>query len=500
MATHSAVDPAPVSRAAAFTAGAVAAWASLCLLELGWVPPLRHAWGYNFWQYLPPLASPLLAAAGLALCVPRARGVLITTASAVADRVGRLPAAAAWPAAFVALTALFWLLREQQVLGDSYLLLAAVREGYAYIFPELGATAIAYGAFHLLHPLGLDVLQVAQLTSCVFGAVTALVLVRACAGLGDGRPGIGTALAALMLSAGLLRVFAGHVEVYPATLMAASFYLWAAIAHLDGRVGLGVPAIALGATIAMHGATLFLVPSLVALPWLTGRPIGLAGWLREAMRATTIAALPGALFLAAAFAIGPESDFERLVTKILEVLGMSDAPTATNWWVRFGDGGPRPELGIDYAFLSFAHLKYLVNAYHVLAPAGVALVAATLVLAPARFLAPKALFLVAAAAPGIAYSMLLRPFWGPFDWDLFAAPAFFLLALAAQLVASLPSRRDFAHVTTLLIGLQLVFVGGPFVSMGAHTAREAGPFVHGAFYSEIGKPGDPPHGRIAPWL
>jgi len=100
----------------------------------------------------------------------------------------------------------------------------------------------------------------------------------------------------------------------------------------------------------------------------------------------------------------------------------------------------------------------------------------------------------------LGYSTLLRPFWGPFDWDLFAGAPFLIAALAAYLLAEHLSRRDFEQVAVLVIGFQLLYVGAPFLAMVYDTPNKAGPFVKGGFYNEIRKKSDPPHGSIAPWL
>lgn len=493
-------DAAPVSSSAAFVLATWLVWGVLTALQLGWIPPLRYAWGYNFWQYLPALASPALAAVGLAVCIPWTRTRAVALVERIAASVRGLPRGAAPAIVFVVLATSFWMVRERQILGDSYLLLTAIHTGTVYVFPELGATFFLSASARLVEPFGLDILTSAPLTSCVFGAATVLLLARAGTVLCGDRAGRGAVLTAIVLSAGLLRLFAGHVEVYPAFLMGASAYLFAAALYLKGRTRLLWPALALGATVWVHMAGVLLAPSLAVLPWLARPSATLSERARDLVQSALVAALPTLVFLVLAYAFGPRADFELLVRKILEVLGQSDAPGATSWWVRFGEDGPTPTLGIDYVFLSFAHLKYLANAYHVLAPAGVVIVVATLVVAPRRLLAPEALLLIVATAPQIVYSLVLRPFWGPFDWDLFSSTGFFLALLGAWLVCTGLSRRDLEHVAAVVVGLQLVYVGGPFVALAAGTPRDAGPFVHGTFSAEVGRPGMPRHEQLAPWF
>jgi len=499
-ASEPGADSAPVSRSVAFTTATVLVWMVLTLLELGWLPPLRHAWAYNFWQYLPPAASPLLAAAGLAVCVPRVREATIEAARTLAASARRAPRGVLEMLGFAVVLAGLWLLRERFVLGDSYLLISAVRTGYVYIFPELGATFLLWVFAHGLGAVGVDVITSTSLASCVFGAATVLLLARAGTALCGTRPGRAPVLVAIVLSSGLLRVFAGHVEVYPSLIAAASAYLWASAEYMRGRAGLHWPALALGVTVWVHVAGVLLAPSLAALPWIVRRGASASDRLRDLVQSALAAGLPVAVFLLLAWAFGPQAEFDRLVQKVLEVVGLSRAAEATSWWVRFSSDTPAPTLGIAYVFLSFAHLKYLANAFHVLAPAAIAVVATTLLLAPGRLRAPEALFLIVATLPQLAYSLVLRPFWGPFDWDLFSGPAFFLAVLAAWLVCTMPSRRDFAHVGTVVVGFQLLYVGAPFVALAMGTPREAGPFVPAAFSIEIGQPAPTRDERIAPWL
>ena len=88
-----------------------AVWLTLTSLQLGLVPGAEYAWGFNFWQYLPPACSWLLAAASLALCSGRVRDLLLAGASRAwrraRPREGAGPALLAW----VLLSLALWLLR-----------------------------------------------------------------------------------------------------------------------------------------------------------------------------------------------------------------------------------------------------------------------------------------------------------------------------------------------------------------------------------------------------
>jgi hypothetical protein len=303
----------------------------------------------------------------------------------------------------------------------------------------------------------------------------------------------------LVLSGGLIRVSAGHVEVYAPLFAAATGYLWAALAYLRGRAPWWAPALALGAALWMHLASAALIPSLLVLPWLTPER---SGEPRPVLRSVAGAALAGApifVFLVLLIALGHGQDAWRAGDRALEVLGWSPDPDPKRWWVR--GWGSYPSIGTDVIFLSRPHLKYLVNATYLLVPAALPLLAGFAVARRRLWTqAPATRFLVAAAAPLVAYACVLRPFWGPFDWDLFSLTALVLAVLAAQLVATgfAPSVR--AHVAVWLVGFQLVFVAIPFVATGLSGWCDAGPFQPRQWQLDLGEPKTAPPDFIKPWL
>ena len=167
-------------------------------------------------------------------------------------------------------------------------------------------------------------------------------------------------------------------------------------------------------------------------------------------------------------------DVTRAFDTAIQVPGQNVDRDARRWWVR-GWGGS-PSIGTDYVFLSLPHIKYLVNASYVLAPSATACLLVFGVASPRVFLATDhARFLGAASVPLVMYACLLRPFWGPFDWDLFALTAMLLALLAAHLLATRLPALVFRHMAAWLIGFQLLFVSVPFLSIGVATTRDAGP-------------------------
>lgn len=480
----------------AFAVAAAIAVLGLGAVQLGLVPPLRYAWALNFWQYFDAPIAWIALPVVLALCLPAPRRRVAAQLRRVASR---LPAEGVGldAALFVLAVAMFWVLRERQLFGDSALFLAASRSDWTFVFPEIGSTFLMRASGRLLEPLGFRPSQVLQGASCVFGGIAVVGLRRACGWLAGGRGALALGLTALVLTTGLARVFAGHIETYPPLLAAVAFYVWAAFSRLEGDTARAVPALVLGVAIWLHLAALFLLPSLLALDAATGERDGVRG----AVRQVAIAAIPSVVFLIGVAVLAGTADLEAMWAKAMQVLGGGAEVEQKRWWVRLHDGQPIPPIGIDYVFLSQRHLKFLANAYWLLAGVGGVVVVAFGIARPRAFVATPALrFLLAATVPMVVYSLMLRPFWGPFDWDLFSASALCLSLLGAALLAHGVAAPDRRAVLVLAIAIQLVFLSGPFLALGVVHGKPAGPFVKGSFYQEIGRETDPPHGRIAPWL
>ena len=181
------------------------------------------------------------------------------------------------------------------------------------------------------------------------------------------------------------------------------------------------------------------------------------------------------------------------------MLGRGDDASAPHRWVR-GWGGA-PSLGTDYVFLAPAHLKYLVNAFHLLCAWAVPALLLLAARRPRALLAtPTARFLAVASLPLVVYALVLRPVWGPFDWDLFSLTALFVASLSAHLLAAALSELTFRHVLVWLVGFNLLFCGVPLLAIGFAPIRASGPFVPEAFDAAILDPTSAAFARIAPWL
>jgi len=292
----------------------------------------------------------------------------------------------------------------------------------------------------------------------------------------------------------VLRIVAGHVEVYAFSLAALAIYLHAALAHLEGRGSFAAASLALGLAIWTHLSALLLLPSLLVLPWLASRTLR----PRDVATGLALAALPSVLFLGWQLGIGLEG-VAGLQRELERTLHGDQGSWSPRLWVRAW--GETPTAVTDYAFASRAQLKYLANAAHLLVPAVLPVLLALALRGPRRLFATRtARFLCAAAVPLAIYPFVLRPIWGPFDWDLFAVSAVALAALAAHGLAEATAETTWRHLTVWLAGFGLLFVGLPFLVLGIAPAKPAGPFAEEQFSTDITRPGTPAQERIAPWL
>jgi hypothetical protein len=490
----------PGSRAVHFVSLACAgSWALLAAMQYQMIPFASYAWGFNFWQYLPRWLPPLFGVTSLALCSGTVRNAIVRGAARLQSRGIAAPGLPSKAAALLLVCSAFWLLRERQIFGDSGILLWTSPSWDAFHIPEIGATLLLGSTSQLGRSLALDldgVIEVVRFTVCVAGALALLLIWQAARYL---TPGSALGGVLLLVSGGLLRIFAGHFEVYAFVLAAVGAYLWASLAYLCGRGPWLAPCLTLGIAIWMHFSAVCLIPSLLLLPRLSAQ-VGSAR--QEAGRILTglaLATSPTIVFLLVFWMLGDGAVLEKQWGVVSEILGTSDDPHALNRWVR-GWGG-EPSRGTDYVFLSVPHLKYLGNAAHVLAP-GVLPVLLWLAWRNPRGFRATAVsrFLLAASLPLLVYALALRPIWGPFDWDLFAVTALFLGALSAHLLRGALRDPTYAQVVVWIVGFSLLFVGIPFLLMGVATPGEAGPFAVGEFDFHSIEPTSASFESLEPWL
>jgi len=475
-----------------------AACVLLALVEFGLTPaPLRYAWAANLWQYLPRVVAVVLFALLLALCRRSIRTGLLRRLPPGRER-SAFPASAAGGLLFVLVAALvLWLLRERRMYGDSDILLYNAASGSAFVFPDIGASFLFHLCQELGAALGTSGRTILQPAVALAGGATIFCFTRVGLLLAPTRRRA-LLFVLLVLGGGLLRVLAGHVEVYAFVLLCAGAYFWSALDSLAGRCSTTWPALAFGVGLWMHLSFSFLAPSLLAVvllaPAASARDV-----VRRFLGAVLVGAAPVLLFLIVMWLRGRTAELAQASETLLRWGGFEPSPVGHEAFLRspFGVSGA----GTRYAILSPGHLKYLANAFFLLVPSALPLLAVLLVAAPRRFVATsQAIFLSCGALFMLLYALVVRPVWGPYDWDLFSLTAVALACLAAHvLVQTLPD-PPLADLGVLLVGATLVLVTIPFVAIGIAPARDAGPFAYGLSSQAGESPVDAFERQLGPWL
>ncbi len=464
----------------------VASQALVIALQFGVIPQLRHFWGFNLWQYLPVAAQWALAFAVVLLFWRLPRRVLLRPFDAVRDRILEAPRPAVAVSLAVVVPLMLWQLRERHAFGDSGIIIYATVTQFEFLVPDMGATYLGFrAATRAGSVLGLPPDQSVQLAICLFGSLAVFSIVRV-TGLLTADRSMRAWVAAYILSAGMVRILAGHIEVYALVLLGGTLYLWAAFSFLNGKCGFALPCLALGVGAWLHFSFLCLVPSLLLLPWLMPkttrpRPLAMATHL-------LLVAVPAVLFLAAMYAAGHHESLKTAWITCERILGLRPEANIPNRWVSLSrDSG---QIGTAYALLSSAQLKYLANAFFVLAPSALPALGLFAVLSPRRFAAtPETRFLCAACLPLLLYAFALRPLWGPHDWDLFSLTALYLAFLASRLLSGWMAERAAGDLGIWLVAAAHLFVTVPFLWIGISISHPAGPFVHAPSDSSFFQPG-----------
>lgn len=477
---------------------ALGCWAALVALQLARSGPLAYQWAFGLWRYHPAYFGAVLGALALAACLAPVQRRVAAAAARLHGAATTLPPPALYALLFAGFTGLLWSCRTHDLYADSPLLVTARVAGWWFAFPEIGATYLMQWARELGLPFRVGPIFPIRLAVCLCGGLMLLLLLGAGRRLVPGPRGAAVATVYL-LSGALVLLFAGHVEVYAFQLPAVAGYLWAALAYLDRRCGYWLPALALGVAVWLHAASLLLAPSLLFLHLLAQPDLRPAERLRIVSPALLVGAMPFLLFLGLEFTVGHREDLLRALDRAIEVLGGKSDPDAIRWWVR--GWASYPSVGTDVIFLSPPHVKYLVNAFAMLVPSSVPVLVFFAVRRPGDLWAtPLRRFLLAACLPLVAYAVALRPFWGPFDWDLFCLTGLMLGALAVNLLATELPQPLSRRVLVWLVAFHLCFVTLPFLVTGRVDGRVAGPYELWEGNFDLILPRTPPPDVLEPWL
>lgn len=478
---------------------------AMCLLavmvQLGWIPHFRFAWGFTLWQYLVPPFAWTLAALMILACIAPARGVMLRSAGSLYDFVSRPAMRPLRWAAFAALPLCAWVVRERTFLGDSKILLYTLAAmDRRFFFPDVGATFLLKSSLDLGRWSGVGGVAGVQILICLAIWPALFCFHRAATYLTPTARWAGFATALIMVG-GVARIYAGHIEVYSIVLFGLGVYFWASLAYLRGGRHWFVPCLALGFGLWIHLCFLFLIPSLLLLPILTGPPYTLGRRFVQWGTGLVVAILPLVGFLALLVVLGVGDDLFAAWRKLVKWSEVGARPD------HYGTVWIRPpwepsEGGTKYVLYSPGHLKFLANSFFLLAPAAVPVVLAYAAFSVRRFWStPEAAFLSIAALAMLAYASIVRPVFGPYEWDLFIVTAVCLAALAAHLLANTRCTPSLLHLCTLLLAASTLLVAVPWIAVGVHAHRNAGPFAidalhpapDGSFYEDFVR-------KLEPWL
>ncbi len=470
------------------------------VLELDVWPAASAVWGAALWRYLPPFVGVSFAVALIAWSVPAVRRALIPIIEApfvLGARHGRVAAGSA----AVALTALCFALSTDLIFGDSRILLWAMNVDPAlFFFPDIGATFFLQGGFRFGEWTGIGGKRLVHLLASVCAPITVFGLYAAARGLvGDVRQA--GWIVALAVGTGLVRVFFGHIEVYPYVLAATGVYLYASVAHSQGRVGPAVVCFAYGVGVWVHLQFLFLGPSLLFV--LFGRDVDARRMpatnevVSRLTRGAVVALAPTIVFLVVLVLAGHAADLQPAVDKFVR-WGTADEATGGDVWIRvFQAEGP----GTRYTLLSPEHVFYLANAFFIMAPVAPWLLGCLVAFERHVFVGDRDMrFLLAGLVPLGIYALMIRPVYGPYDWDLFSLTAMWGGFTAGIALARVLPRAAFAELVALAVGIGFIASAVPIAIIG-HSARSgSGPFSPEFFNSVRGPVYNNFEDRAKPWI
>jgi hypothetical protein len=289
--------------------------------------------------------------------------------------------------------------------------------------------------------------------------------------------------------------------VYSFVLLCAGAYLWSALAYLDGRVRWPIPCLVLGTGVWMHLSFGFALPSLLVLLLLADRERRVREQLPRWIGSLALAGVPTLVFLLFMGLAGHQEDLERAWGKVLSIVGVTADPHVEGGsFVRLWGG--TSTAGTDYVIFSWPHLKYLANDFFVLAPAALPVLLCFGLFARRAFTATReGLFLSSLCLCLGFYACVVRPVWGPHDWDIFTLTAFCFATLSGLLLVQRYDDRALAPLAAVLIGATLALVTIPLLVIGVEPAHEAGPFAHGAIAMQEGETAWQTFlSKIEPWL
>jgi hypothetical protein len=170
-----------------------------------------------------------------------------------------------------------------------------------------------------------------------------------------------------------------------------------------------------------------------------------------------------------------------------------------NYWVRlpFSQAGP----GTEWTLFSATQFRFLANCLYLLAPTAFPLILGVSLARRSREPVPFTTYFLGIAALGtMVYALALRPFHGPYDWDLFSLTALCLSCFAALLWSRCQAEWA-GGVGLLAVAASFLFVALPLVVIGLHSTHEGGPLNDQKLEGQAGDtPLEALNRTIDPWL
>ena len=227
-------------------------------------------WGFDFLYYMPIWVQVAFVLLAVILFVPRFRYFCRTCVTSLPFALwgkGRRVWVSRTIVLSVALASFILLSSASHLLGDGYGVLIKLEGGN---WPDRYRAPIAYAIVETLYRASSSLWLSAENTYRIYSYVSGIVFVLLSfpvASVAGNSNRDKSFLLALLLSAGYMQLFFGYVENYALYMPVILLYILAGLHNQRQRLPLFVPALILGALLALHPANAVFGPSLLFLSY-----------------------------------------------------------------------------------------------------------------------------------------------------------------------------------------------------------------------------------------